>query len=532
MIEEQKRYLACNFSCDESINSPVLALKKSLEDEKELQKLRIILRDEFKSTETADYNLVLNQVLASLRKLVKDWVYNTALKHKISPNIVSKVGGEVHMSGSLKLGVYGTSSDIDILCVVPHFVDRENDFFGDFFNILKAHPSTSDLRGIKDAHVPLIKMKFSGIDIDLLFARLRFECVNDSLKSIWDDSVLAGCDEQSINSLNTYRNNDLILSLAPNKETFKQTLRLIKIWAKRRQLYSNKLGLLGGISWAILTAKICQLFPKLAPNRLMEKFFTVFCKWHWKIPVLLCDIKEPKGAEATKQWNPRLSEGDQLHLMPIITPAFPCVNSAFNVSQTTKKILLKEFHRGAQIVRKLNSHVPGATWMQLFKKYDLFKDYSHYLRIDVLSRRPEDHLVWEGFVESKVRLLVQELELYSQDIGHVRPEPRGFKVTDSDYKCCTTFLCGFRFRSPKKPPNFNQEYVVDLRAPILKFCEKVVGLAHRAEKETNMRITHATLEKLPEEVFENGTRPSYLSRRKNKPDLITYQWKKMLMEKS
>eukprot|EP00826_Nyctotherus_ovalis_P010407 TRINITY_DN12747_c0_g2_i1.p1 TRINITY_DN12747_c0_g2~~TRINITY_DN12747_c0_g2_i1.p1 ORF type:complete len:492 (+),score=124.23 TRINITY_DN12747_c0_g2_i1:212-1687(+) len=489
--------------------------------------MRIILRDEFKPIETADYNLILNQVLTSLRKLVKDWVYNTALKHKLSDNIAGKAGGEVYMSGSLKLGVYGTSSDIDILCVVPHFVDRDNDFFNDFFNILKAHPNANDLRGIRDAHVPLIKLKFHSIEIDLLFARLRFDSIDDSLKSLWDDSILAGCDEQSINSLNTYRNNDLILSLVPNKEAFKQTLRFIKIWAKRRQLYSNKVGLLGGISWAILTAKICQLFPKQPPNRLMEKFFTVFCKWHWKIPVLLCDIKEPNGAElTTKQWNPRLSEGDQQQLMPIITPAFPCVNSAFNVSHTTKKILLKEFHRGAKIARKINSHAPGATWMQLFKKYDLFKEYSHYLRIDALSRSPEDHLMWEGFVESKVRLLVQELELYSQDIGHIRPEPRGFKVSDSDYKCCTTFLCGFRFRSPKKLPNFNQEYVVDLRAPILKFCEKIMGLARRPGKETNMRITHATLEKLPEEVFENGTKPSYLNRKKLKPDLIC-QWKKM-----
>jgi len=476
--------------------------------------MQIILRDEFKSIQFTDYNFILAQVLTTLRKLLKDWVYDTALKYKLSPKIANKAGGDLYVSGSLMLGVSGVTSDIDVLCVVPKFVKREEDFFGEFFRILKDHPDTKDLRGIKDAYVPLIKLKFSTIDIDLLFARLRFDSVNDSLKNLGDDSILIDCDEQSINSLNTYRNNELILSLVPNKETFQQTLKYIRVWAKRRHLYSNKLGLLGGISWAILTAKICQLFPKLPSNRLIGKFFTVFYKWHWNIPVLLCDIKESD----MKQWNPKLSEGDQQQVMPIITPAFPCVNSAYNVSRTTKKILLKEFRRGAKIAHKINSRIDDVSWMQLFKRYEIFKEYSHYLRIDALSRNSDDHIKWKGFVESRLRLLIQELELYSQDIGHLRPNTRGYEVTDNEYKYCTTFICGFKFKNPKKLPNFNQEYIVDLRAPILKFCEKI--MTHRPGKEINMRITHATLEKLPEEVFDHATKSPYLNRKKLNSNLM------------
>ena len=422
MIEEQK---IGNLVPSELHSIP--RLEYSPEDEKEVCKLQIILRDEFKFVPSEERLLLTNQVLFCLRKLIKDWVHTIAIKRKMDPELAAKAGGELYISGSLRLGVNESTSDIDALCIVPYFVNRDDDFFGDFFNTLQSQSDVKDLRGIKDAYVPLIKMKFRDVDIDLLFARLRLDSITDSLKDLKDDSLLIDCDDQTINSLNTYRNNDLILTLVPNQDIFKTTLKFVKMWAKRRFLYSNKVGYLGGISWAILTAKICQLFPLLPPNRLLERFFSTFYKWHWKLPVLLCDIKSPEGVNLSiKQWNPKMSEGDQQQVMPIITPAFPCVNSAFNVSKTTKKILIEEFHRASKFTKKINAHKPGYNWMHLFKKYEPFSKYVHYLRIDVLSWSPEEHLKWCGFVESKIRLLIQELEMYSQDIYDIRPYPKAF----------------------------------------------------------------------------------------------------------
>jgi poly(A) polymerase len=44
-----------------------------------------------------------------------------------------------------------------------------------------------------------------------------------------------------------------------NMEHFRTSLQFVKLWAKNKGIYTNKMGFLGGISWAIMTAKICQV---------------------------------------------------------------------------------------------------------------------------------------------------------------------------------------------------------------------------------------------------------------------------------
>jgi len=62
-------------------------------------------------------------------------------------------------------------SDIDTVCLVPHFIDRDLHFFGNLVRILEERKEVTELFPIKEASVPIIRMKFSGILFDLSFAR-------------------------------------------------------------------------------------------------------------------------------------------------------------------------------------------------------------------------------------------------------------------------------------------------------------------------------------------------------------------------
>lgn len=90
------------------------------------------------------------------------------------------MGGKIYTFGSYRLGVHNRGADIDALCVVPKHIDR-SDYFSSFLEYLRALPEVTDLRSIEEAYVPVIKMKFEKIEIDMVFARLADKEVPDNL---------------------------------------------------------------------------------------------------------------------------------------------------------------------------------------------------------------------------------------------------------------------------------------------------------------------------------------------------------------
>ena len=90
-------------------------------------------------------------------------------------------------------------------------------------------------------------------------------------------------------------------------------------------------------------------------------------------------------------WVPRPTE-----LMPIITPAFPSMNTTYAVGQTQKNIILTELEKAAMVTQELNQN-PDSTkirWNRLFKKFPFFKAYAHFMEIQVLAKNDEDHKKW------------------------------------------------------------------------------------------------------------------------------------------
>lgn len=120
-------------------------------------------------------------------------------------------------------------------------------------------------------------------------------------------------------------------------------------------------------------------------------------------------------------WDPRVNASDRYHLMPIITPAYPQQNSTFNVSESTKKVILTEFNRGMSITDEIM--LGRVSWDRLFEAPSFFYRYRHFIVLLVNSQTADDHLEWCGLVESKVRLLIGNLERNPHiALAHVNPK--------------------------------------------------------------------------------------------------------------
>lgn len=370
--------------------------------------------------EAAAETALRGKVLNELQKMTLQFVTAVGMKKNMPEQTAKDSGGKIFTYGSYRLGVYGPGSDIDSLVVAPRHVSRE-DFFAVFEPLLRARSEVTELAAVPDAFVPIIKMKFSGISIDLIFARLAIATVPLDLE-LTDNNLLRNLTETDVRSLNGTRVTDEILRVVPNANVFKHALRSIKLWAQRRAIYSNVMGFPGGVAWAMLVARICQLYPNAVSAVIIAKFFRIFGRWSWPEPVLLKRIEE--GPLQVRVWNPRIYPGDRSHRMPIITPAYPSMCATHNISASTHSVILREMGRAGDIMDKIM--LGNTPWSALFAKHDFFHRYKNYLVVTAASRDAETQLKWSGLVESKIRQLIMRLEVPDSKITIAHPYVKTF----------------------------------------------------------------------------------------------------------
>jgi poly(A) polymerase Pap1 len=493
--------------------------------------LEQLLANDLEVYETPEQKRNKELVLIKLRDILDQWMQRVKKKHGIPPD--SPTGNSKLLPyGSYKLGVSSPTGDIDTLVLSPYFVDRDEDFFGLLHGLLSELAGSNDnikeLTMVNQQHtiMPLIKMTFYGIPIDMVFARVQYtDDLDEFIRTkLYNEEYLQPMDEKMKRSFNGYRNAEMILKSLSRKpeeshlnpeveiwlnmkreEVFRTTLKCIKLWAKNNGLDSNKMGYVGGIAWAMLTAKICKLFPYKCPARLLEKFFWLYgTEWLWDEWFVRIEKEYP---------DEHLSHGRTMY---IITPSRPQMNSTHNVTLSTLEIMtsrMKESHNLVKNLLQKFSHVevlspddPGAKaeWMSLFTKYNFFDSYEHFIEINILGGKEADYLRWQGFVEAKIRLLCERFEdlLKFYDLK-IHPWPNTYDRGQSTFKkfpYATTVYIGLQL-------NQTSDDTIDLNIPVIRFIEFLEiewsrdNPGKRDPMVYNVSIFYKTRAEIPQEVL-------------------------------
>ncbi|KAI4837247.1 poly(A) polymerase PAP [Plasmodium brasilianum] len=472
-INENKKY-DYGVSDPISLNSPTEEDLKKGNDVLELLKSYNLFETEYALKKR-------EKVLGMINKLFHEFVIEISINQGINEDEAKHIHGNLYTFGSYRLGVITPKSDIDCIFLAPQNITRQI-FFNEFYLKLQQDRNVRKLQALPETYTPIIQFIYDDVDIDLLLATLPYRTLKDCQYTLDNDYILKNLDEVTVRSLNGIRVADIILSSVPNKENFRNTLRFIKLWAKSRGIYSNILGFLGGISWALLTAKVCQLYPNYNISQLITKFFRVYSIWNWKYPVLIQNIKmyNVDGLKNFPVWNPEKNIKDKLHVMPIITPAFPCMNSTHNVTYCTRSILIEEFKRAHSIITYMeqnpgkdlssfmnqvnsmsnvndmynnnNEMIKGGTptvtatssgstsvWANILEPLNLFSSYKHFLHIQIMGTDEAIYNLWKGWIESKIRLLFKKLETINE--LKIRPYPKFYTYKkDKIYHSSSFFI--------------------------------------------------------------------------------------------
>ena len=145
-------------------------------------------------------------------------------------------------------------------------------------------------------------------------------------------------------------------------------------------------------------------------------------------------------------------------------------------------VIQQELKRGEQIAEEIM--LGKRTWKDLFEKHTFFThDFKFYLTVISSGRTKEAQNKWSGFVESRVRVLVQKLEMHPS-IALARPFNKGYDrvhrcKTDAQVEEIQTGNLAYMVKPTDTAANGNvkSESKVEIKAEVKAEVKKEDGVA-------------------------------------------------------
>ena len=291
----------------------------------------------------------------------------------------------------------------------------------------------------------------------------------------------------------------MLLKLVPDVEKFRLVLRFIRIWAKKRFVYGNVFGYLGGVNLAILAAFICQRYPTRTPAYIILMFFHDLAKWQWPEPIY---INTPSTGNRPN-WDPSKPQ-DHKDCMPIITPAYPTINSLRNATRSSRSRMMHEFKRAYNVCSQIIQN--ASIWDQLISPPTFFVRHNKFVEITVFANVEETQREFVGFVQSRMRHITCALEAVHQ-VRFAYVYPNEFKTPGHrGHEFCSTYYIGLTFYRIKEE---NLTKTIDLSNAAKTWANEIRS---KAPEGADVSLEVVNNKDLPSFVFPNGERPEIKNR--------------------
>lgn len=202
-----------------------------------------------------------------------------------------------------------------------------------------------------------------------------------------------------------------------------------------------------------------------------------------------------------QNWDPKSNHRD---IMPIITPAYPSMNSSYNVGQPQLRRIQEELNNSLHLLNKIGNG--ESKWSTLFQGSDFFRQHMHYLQIDIIARNAKDFRSWFGLCESRMRILIAGLDspelgvqafpfaqFFHQKIERTNQAEISCSAPDQGQIHISSFFIALRF--------FYGVDNVDLKSCTSEFLYKVNAWEDR-KYGMDLTINHVLQPNLPSFVFE------------------------------
>ncbi|MET8755829.1 poly(A) polymerase [Streptomyces sp. NPDC004667] len=302
--------------------------------------------------------------------------------------------GLVRTAGSRRMGCALPGADLDLVAVLP----GAPDIAGLRARVASALPEAERLREVTGARVPGLRLRASGLDVDLVVV------ASGALEPARAVERGAELGEAAAVALSALGDADAVReSVGADHAAFARLAREVKAWARARGLDSAPFGGLPGLAWSVLAARTVRDCGELSAGALRREFFGAWAAWDWTRPVAL----DP-GAPSLPGPDP----------VTVLTPSAPVRSCTGQVGPGMRDLLVRELYRAWELLEE-DPEGPGL----LLSAPPLHRRHAAWAVVDVRADAPGEFEERLGRARGRVRALLGALADAGVPEAHAWPRP-------------------------------------------------------------------------------------------------------------